>query len=780
MKPNGESLMNTEFTGDNVTRADRRRLSPPLRLLPLVVAISVAGCASMSSNSGSKGNKAIDASVPLSTSASELAGDEIEADEVADAEAITFRGTDQVFKLPDAPEPVRFVGDAVTLSFENAPLSEVTHAVLSDVLGVDYLIDGPIPGEVTLRTRTPIERDQLLSVLESLLKANKVMLIRGKDGRFIVSSSELATKLSPQVVGTDQQAAGYSTMVIPLQYISAGGMAEILKPMAEDKAFVRVDNARNLLMLAGTQAQLAGWLDIINTFDVDMLEGMSVGLFPLQYSGVEELVDALNQLLTEASAGDGEAGLTEVVRVMPFVRLNSVMVITPRAHYLDRMETWIERLDRAPENGAERRLYVYPVQNTTASRLAMLLNSIYSGGSSGGQRGALDNRNVAPGLNRESVGGGRNNNRTGNNGMGGNRNGMGGGIGGGGMGGGRSSGMNSSMNSGMGMNRGGTGGGTSVSQLNFSEDGSENPGSEVRVVADEENNSLMIYSTGMQYKTIKSALEKLDTPPTQVLIEASIVEVTLNDSLKYGLEWTFNGQLGGSSYDGVGVLSDGQFDFGTAGGSAAQLANGFSYTVTGGAGDIKAVLQALSTESLVNVISTPSVMVLDNNVASIQVGDQIPVNNGSTVTNGGNSIQNISYKDTGVQLMVRPSVNAGGLVTMDVQQTVTDVGQIDVTGNRRFLERSIASRVAVRSGESIVLGGLIRENAANQEDGVPWLHKAPLIGPLFGTTEQTRDRTELLIIITPRALYNDEELRQVSGEMRDQIRNFELIDIPDE
>jgi len=126
---------------------------------------------------------------------------------------------------------------------------------------------------------------------------------------------------------------------------------------------------------------------------------------------------------------------------------------------------------------------------------------------------------------------------------------------------------------------------------------------------------------------------------------------------------------------------------------------------------------------------------------------------------------------------VRPSVNAGGLVTMDVQQTVTDVGQIDVTGNRRFLERSIASRVAVRSGESIVLGGLIRENAANQEDGVPWLHKAPLIGPLFGTTEQTRDRTELLIIITPRALYNDAELRQVSDEMRDQIRNFELIDM---
>ena len=508
---------------DNLIAGECGRLLPSLRMLPLVVAVAVSGCASLSSNSGSQGDKAIDASKPLAISAAGLAGDEIEADEEVSAEAITFRGTDQVVKLPEVSDPVRFVGDAVTLSFENAPLSEVTHAVLSDVLGVDYLIDGPIPGEVTLRTRTPIERDQLLSVLESLLKANKVMLIRGKDGRYIVSSSDVATKLSPKLVTADEKAAGYSTMIIPLQYISAAGMAEILKPMAEDRAFVRVDKARNLLMLAGTQAQLAGWLEIIDTFDVDMLDGMSVGLFPLQYSGVVELVEALNQLLIEASAGDGDPGLTDVVRVMPFVRLNSVMVITPRAHYLDRMETWIERLDRAPENGAERRLYVYPVQNTTASRLAMLLNSIYSGGgSSGGQRGALDNRNVAPGLNRESVGGGLNNNR-----MGGGNN----GGGPGGLAGGRSSGMNGG---GMGMNGGGMGGGTSVSQLNFSEDGTDNPNSEVRVVADEENNSLMIYSTGMQYKTIKAALEQLDTPPTQVLIEEANGTILLSPSTVSG------------------------------------------------------------------------------------------------------------------------------------------------------------------------------------------------------------------------------------------------------
>ena len=716
----------------------------------LMMTVSLMGCADMGKKAPA--NKPIDADQPLSQTASSLAGGEIEPDEVVDAEAIKYRGNDQVIGLPPARDPISFVGDAVALSFENAPLSEVTHAILSDVLGIDYLVDGPIPGEVTLRTRTPIERDQLLSVLESLLKANNVLLIRGRDNRFIVSSSQAAAQLVPRVVSRDEQVAGYSTMVIPLQYISAGGMAEILKPLAEEKALVRVDNTRNLLMLAGTKAQLSGWLEIIETFDVDMLEGMSVGLFPLQYSGVEELVEALNQLLTEASAEEGAGGLTDIVRVMPFVRLNSVMVITPRAHYLDRMETWIERLDRAPENGAEKRLYVYPVQNTTASRLALLLTSIYSGGSQSGSGSALDNRNTAPGMNQESIGGGNSRGGVGRNGN------------------------NNNRRAGSGT-RSGNGGGTTVSALQLDPgngDGNDEV-AEVRVVADEENNSLMIYSTGMQYKTIKAAVEKLDVPPTQVLIEASIVEVTLNDQLKYGLEWTFNNQLGGSDYSGIGVISDGNFNFGGAEGAVAQLAQGFSYTVSGGSG-VVAVLRALATESLVNVISTPSVMVLDNNVATIQVGDQVPINSGSTVTDGGTTIQNITYKDTGVQLTVRPSVNAGGLVTLDVLQTVTDVGNIDVTGNRRFLERSIESRVAVRSGESVVLGGLIRENAANNENGVPWLHKAPIIGPLFGTTEKTRDRTELLVILTPRALYNDEELRQASDEMRDQIRNFELIE----
>ena len=191
------------------------------------------------------------------------------------------------------------------------------------------------------------------------------------------------------------------------------------------------------------------------------------------------------------------------------------------------------------------------------------------------------------------------------------------------------------------------------------------------------------------------------------------------------------------------------------------------------------MLNALSNESLINIISTPSVMVLDNHTATISVGDQVPVLQGETLTGGGNSVQNITYRDTGVQLSVRPSVNAGGLVTMDIEQSVIDVGPIDeATDQRSFLDRTINSRVAVRSSESVVLGGLIRENSSLGDSGVPVLHKIPVVGALFGSTSTESRRTELLVIITPRALYNEDELRDVSAEMREQVRFMELPQTP--
>ncbi|MEE4109894.1 MAG: type II secretion system secretin GspD, partial [Halieaceae bacterium] len=683
------------------------------------------------------------------------------------ARPVLYPGTDNQVRLPEPQKPVKFLGDDVSLNFEQAPLNEIVHAIMSDILQLDYVVDRPIEGKVTLRTRTPIPRDELLVVLESLLKAHSALMIRGEDGRYLVTGSQQSMTLNPRINSADDEAAGFSTIIVPLQYISATAMSRILEPLAEKSAFVRVDDTRNLLVLAGTRAQLSGWLNIVTTFDVDMLAGMSVGLFPLENMDVMEAAGALQALIQTADGGQGD--ISRIVRILPMQRLNSLLVVSPRAHYLDRVGKWVERLDVQPDERFEKRLHVYPVQNTNASRLAGLLNSIYSGGTggAGARSGAVDgnarvqDRNAtAPGLSPESIGGGG---ASAGLGAGGNV----GGPGGGGLGGEGASGIGSSMDSSLG--RGGrTAGG--VTAVSMGAAGFQDL-ADVRVVADEENNALMIYANGRQYEIIEDALEQLDVVATQVIIEASIMEVQLTDELRYGLEWTFNNGLG-SRYDGSGLLSN------SAGGPAA-VAPGFSYTVTNSIGDISAVLNALSQQSLINVISSPSVMVLDNHTATISVGDQVPVLEGQTITNGGNSVQNITYRDTGVQLSVMPSVNAGGLVTMDIEQSVIDVGSIDsATGQRSFLDRTINSRVAVRSSESVVLGGLIRENSSLGDSGVPILHKIPVVGSLFGNTTTDSRRTELLVIITPRALYNEDDLREVSEEMREQVRFMELLDTP--
>ena len=626
-----------------------------------------------------------------------------------------YEGTDQVVRMPPAQAPVKFYGDDVSLDFEQAPLTEVIHAIMGDILGLDYIVEHPIKGEVTVRTRTPVPRDQLLEILESLLQANKALMIRDKEGRYFISGSSEMSKLNPNFSAASTNTVGYNNVIVPLQYIGAKNMAEILRPVADESAFVLIDPVRNLLVLGGTSNQLAGWQEIITSFDVDLLKGMSVGIFPIENSSVADIDAALASLLGKE---DGEGaletagGIGSMIRIIPIGRLSSIMVVTPRAHYLERVRTWIERLDQAPDANAERRLYVYEIQNSDAAHVADLLSSIFSGGSSTGRSGKAG---VAPGYTPEQV--------------------------------------TSSM-------------GESSTKPRAAAQTKNVAVGDVQIVADDENNALLIYATSREYQKMQTALAQLDVAATQVVIEASIIEVTLTDSTKYGLEYSVQGSLGGGwsgvARQALGVIAPG---------------SGFSYSVVNGSGDIRVVLNALARDDLLNVISSPSLMVLDNHTASIQVGDQVPIQSSTTVSDGGTTLSSIIYKDTGVHLAVTPQVNAGGLVTMDIEQSVTDVGPIDVaTDQRTFLERKVTTRVAVRSTESVVLGGMIRENKSEGSSGIPILHNLPLIGPLFGTKTADGRRTELIVIITPRAIYSDVGLRDMSREMRRQMRGLKLID----
>ena len=638
---------------------------------------------------------------------------EVEAPDLTSEPAI-FLGTDEGAKLPPPRPPIRLDGEAVMLNFEQAPLNEVIHTILGDTLGLDYVIENQVPGEITLRTRSPIPRDQLLPILESLLRNNNVLMIRSPNDRFFISASANVRSTVPSFVSAP--GPGYSNVIVPLQYISATEMAEILKPVARDDAFVRVDEGRNLLILAGTQLQLEGWLDIVTTFDVDQLAGKSVGIFPLANSTVEELFEELEHILAASGPEGGPGGISSMVRIMPVERLNSIMVVSPRAHYIDTVQGWIEELDSIEDPASEPILQVYLVRNGNAAQLASLLSTIYGGSGSGSSAKG----GVAPGMTQAKSGSG--------------------------------SGGASSRNQASG------GGGTFMLD------------NDVRIVSDDYNNSLLVYATPYEYQKVERILTKLDVVATQVLIEASIVEVTLTDDLQYGLEWAFDNNLGGGD-SGRGLLN--------VGGNLEPQA-GFSYTITNSAGTTKAVLNALAEDSLLNVISTPSVMVLDNHTATINVGDQQPIQSQSTVTNGGNVQNSITYKDTGVQLTVTPSVNDGGLVTLDIEQSVTDVGPVDsATKQRSFNQRAVKSRVAIRSGESVVLGGMIRDNETEGQSGVPVLKDIPLVGALFSTTTKASTRTELLIFITPRVMESDQDLRDLNVEMRSRMRGLtDFEDLP--
>ena len=685
--------------------------------------------------------------------------------ETASEDPILVRGNDKMVAQPRIRPGVSVNGAAVSLQFEQAPIVEVIHAVFGDVLGLPYVITQSVAGNVTIRTAKPLERDQVLPVMESLLAANGLAAVQDAAGVFHVGTAEALRDVAPALSLPGMRTSGQRVVVVPLQFVGAAEMAQILGPVAKQDSIVRVDGFRNLLLLSGTATQIEGWMDIVRLFDVDVLKGMSVGLFPLANISVKEAEAALSLLMSEvqgggATTGAAQAGgtranvnaanqpagtsaagaqqgsaisvpktvggpLAGLVRFIAIERLNAILVVTPRSYYLDQVREWIARFDVRRDNLMESRLYVYPVQNGNAGHLASILSAVF-GGKAQGQTGPVSS-GVAPGLARGTTG---------------------------------TTALATSTTGTTGSSAGTNVPDATSSGVQAAAVAAVQVGENIRVVADEANNALLIYASGADYRKIEAALRDLDRAPTQILIEASIIEVTLNDSLKYGLQWFFQGGVG-SDYTGEGMLNL------NTSGDIAPAQPGFSYAITNPLGNVRAVLNALADKSLLKVISSPSVLVLDNQTAKIHVGNQQPIRSSTSISDAGRETFSIEYKDTGVQLSVTPSANAGGMVSMDVSQVVTDVGSLDAaTGQRSFLQRFVSSKIAARSGETVVLGGLIRDNDSGGRQGVPLLHDVPVLGNLFGATSNTRNRTELLVTLTPRVLESEADLRGIGEELR--------------
>ena len=292
----------------------------------------------------------------------------------------------------------------------------------------------------------------------------------------------------------------------------------------------------------------------------------------------------------------------------------------------------------------------------------------------------------------------------------------------------------------------------------------------MKIVADPNNNTLIVMAKPQDYRDIEAVIKQLDIMPLQVLIDATILEVQLSGALQYGLQWYFSHDLS-STVGSAGFL-------GTTLSATAAAAGGFTYIIQNSAKNLQIQLDALASSGKSKVLSSPSLMVLNNQKASIKVGNQVPILTGQALNTSGNSnllgTQSIQYKDIGVKLQVRPRVNAGGLVSMELAQAVDDEvngGSPSPSGiqSPTFTQRTIESQVAVRSGETLVLGGLIKEGTNYTKAGIPLLSELPWLGSLFGSTVQSTVRDELVVLLTPRVVENSISSRQITNEYRRRL-----------
>ncbi|WP_213877908.1 type II secretion system secretin GspD [Pseudomonas sp. dw_358] len=734
------------------------RFSTQLRspLLSLAVAISLSGCAWQQDthNEPALINEAMNGTGAQRPATPQPGSEPAVARAVtAPAQRQIIVGT-QRFIHPQPPIKVAgtdLPGDVV-FNFTDQPIEAVINTVMGDLLHANYSITPEVKGNVSFSTSKPVNKQQALSILETLLSWTNNAMIRQGDRYIILPAAQaVAGKLVPEMP-VAQPSAGLSARLYPLRYIGATEMQKLLKPFVRENAFLLVDPARNVLSLAGTADELANYQDTIDTFDVDWLKGMSIGVYALQHASVGELMPQLQKVF----GPDNGMPLGSMVKFLPNERTNSIVAISAQPAYLQEVGDWIKTIDEG--GGNEPQMYVYDVRNMKASDLAKYLRQIYGTGAIKEDTAAK----VAPGLRTATL---SSLTSTG------------------------SSTSGSTATGGLATHSGTDTQSTDQSDSDDSDESAdetqnddsssaqETQGSQksleesVRITAQKSTNQLLVRTRPAQWKEIESAIKRMDNLPLQVQIETRILEVKLSGDLDLGVQW-YLGKLAGNSTSTTVANSTGSQGALGSGGASLGSTDALFYSFV--SSHLQVALHALETNGRTQVLSAPSLVVMNNQAAQIQVGDNIPITQTTVnTTSSATTLSSVEYVQTGVILDVTPRINPGGLVYMDIKQQVSDADTSSVTTtqpNPSISTRSVSTQVAVQSGQTVLLGGLIKQDNAESTSSVPGLSRIPGLRWLFGSTSKSRDRTELIVLITPRVVTSASQARQVTDDYRQQMQ----------
>ena len=660
---------------------------------------------------------------------------------------------------PQAPQATRQNGD-ISLDFADTDVRDVIAEILGRQLGANYIVDPAVRGSVTLHTAVPLGTGQLVPVLKSILAQNGATLVEG-DGIYRVMPAG-GPGGGPAILA--------GTTTVPLRFAIAEDLARVLQPFVGPGGRIVAEASRNALIIASEGDTRETLIALAKSFDVDMLSGQAYALFPVISGGVKDFAAALQEAFhNQPGTGDTPraSNLGSFVRVVPMERINAVLIVSTQVRYIDEARRIYAIVDRARRQNI-RSWHVTYLHNSDVSDIAYTLQtaftpnnitvqphiqvtSPFSTSQGSAQRSSMGSTGAISGSLGQS---------------GGLSAGTGGGIGTQGL-----------LNS-----------GNQAPQQQPVQQQAQNPNpllggldplggagnqqpEALRIVANEQNNALLVYATMQEYDLVTAMLRKIDILPRQVRIDATIAEVTLNDQLQYGTQFFFRsgGVNGALSYANAPVSNPTQPTF------ASQFP-GF-FLGGRGLGGAPVALNALQAVTTVNVLSSPQILVVDNQVARLQVGNMVPYlsqTSQSTISAGAPVINSINYQQTGVIMQIKARINSGGLVTLDISQEVSDVNTDPTTATAginspTFLERNISSRVVVQDGQTVGLAGLIRDNSSRGNEGLPWLKDIPVLGLLAGKQDNTRSRTELLVLITPHVVEDRRDARALTEDMLEQL-----------
>ncbi|MBB2201456.1 type II secretion system secretin GspD [Gluconacetobacter tumulisoli] len=664
-------------------------------------------------------------------------------------------------------------GGDVTLNFAGTDIRQATEEILGRVLGVNYTVDSAVKGTVTLHTVQPLRRDQLIPTLRVLLAGANASLVM-QDGLYRVVAN---TAPGPGSGGAGSETA------IPLRYANAENIAKVIAPVVQNGGHVAADPASNTLIISGDAATRATLVELVRSFDVDSLAGQSYLLLPVTNGTTTEMTEALQSALglRHSSSGTTFGGATanpapegsshDPVRIFAMPGIDSILVVAQQPRLIEDARRAFSVIE-AGRRRTFRSWNIYYLQNDRANDVAYILQQAFT----------PDHVTATPTRTSQPSGGMTSGNRSGTFGNMSNSSGLG-------------SSLSGSALSGGGMSTASGADGTSQTQSsseqgqggsqqsdgitnnpllaglgNFGQSASKEP--QIRIIPDMQNNSVLVYGTQVEADTVSAMLHRIDIMPLQVRVDATIAEVTLNDNLKYGTQFFF--KSGGIN----GILSNASQSLGSANLVSSQLSSSFPGFVIGGSsqGGAPFVIDALQAVTTVRVLSSPEVMVVDNQPASLMVGDLVPYLTGATtsVLTADSTITNsINYQPTGVILQVTPHVSNTGLVTLDISQQVSSVSTMTTTtsssgsiNSPTFSERQVTSRVAIEDGQTVGLAGLITDNTSRSNQGIPWLKDIPVIGLLGAQQTNQRTRTELLVLITPHVIHDQMQARAMTDDLR--------------